>query len=350
MICGQDAARKYLRAFACLARIARASSARCSKFAWLLALLLPTAWQAALADAYPSRPIRIVVGYPPGGSGDFIARTMSAELARRLGQSIVIDNRPGAGTNIASEMVAKSAPDGYTLLLGNNSSHGINKALYQKLGFDPERDFAPITKVSSSPLVISVHPSVRANSLRELIALAKGAPGQLNFASSGNGSPPHLAGVLFNSLTGVDIVHVPFKGGAPAVLSTLAGQTQVIFGTPPVVLPHIRAGKLRALATTTRTRSPVVPDVPSATESGLPNYEVLFWFGLFAPKATPAPVLQQLFKTTVAVLATQQIKESFAREGVKAQPSPSPEAFRAAIRAEAPFWQRLVASSGASVD
>ena len=317
--------------------------------AWVLCLLL-VVWEPGFADSYPSKPIRIVVGYPPGGSGDFVARTISIELAKRLGQPIVIDSRPGAGTNIASEIVARAAPDGYTLLLGHNGSHGINKALYKKLSFDPDKDFVPITKVSSSPLIITVHPSVGVDSLKELIANVKAQPGKLNFASSGNGSAPHLAGVLFNSLTGVDMVHVPFRGGAPAVLSTLAGDTQVIFGTPPVVLPHIRAGKLRALATTTKARSLVVAGVPSAAEAGLPNYEVVFWTGLFAPRGTPTPVVKKLFEAIVAVLGTPQIKERFAHEGVEAQPSQSPEAFQAAIRQEAPFWEGLVVSSGATID
>jgi tripartite-type tricarboxylate transporter receptor subunit TctC len=316
----------------------------------LVCIALCVSGAARAAEPFPAKPIRLLVGFPPGGSADFVARPLGEALAQELGKPIIIDNRPGAGTNIASEIVAQAAPDGYTLLLGHNSSHGINQALYKQLNFDPERDFIPIGKIASFPLVIAVSPSLQVNSLRELIAKAKAEPGKLNFASSGNGSPPHLAGVLFNTLVGVDLVHVPFKGGAPAVLSILAGDTQVIFGTPPVVMPHISAGKLKGLATTTQTRSKVLPEFPSAAEAGVPGYDVEFWYGMFAPKNTPQDVVSKLFAALSKVLNRAQLKAQFQKEGVEAQSSVSPQAFAEFIKRERPRWEKLVKDSGASVD
>ncbi len=319
-------------------------------FARLLAVCL-LSWALPLAaQNYPSKPIRVILGYPPGGSADFIARTIMADLAHELGQTLVIDNRPGAGTNISSEMVAQAAPDGYTLLLGNNSSHGINKALYKKLSFDPSKDFIPITRVGRMPLVIAVNPSLGIRSLQDLITLVKSKPGALNFASSGNGSPNHLAGVLFNTLTGGDLVHVPYKGGAPSATATVAGDTQVMFGTPPVVMSYLQSGRLISLSTTTKERSPILPTLPSAAEAGLRNFDVDTWFGLFAPKGTPTAIVTRLFDATIKVLGKPDVKKRLAAGGVEAKPSASPAAFDSALREESPFWEKLVKQSGATVD
>jgi len=241
----------------------------------LLSLILAGVCAQAPAQTYPSKPIRLVVGFAPGGAADFVARAISEPLSKALGQAIVVENRAGAGSSIAADYVAKSAPDGYTMLIASPSSISVNPALNSKLGYSL-RDFAPITKVSTSPLLITAYPGLGVNSIKELIAVAKKSPGKLNYSSSGNGSAPHLAGVLFGQLAGVDMVHVPFKGGGPSVQSVLAGDTQVTFATPPSVLPLVHSGRLRALAVTSRKSTPLVPGVPGMEEAGLPDYEISF--------------------------------------------------------------------------
>src|SRR5512140_28323 len=251
------------------------------------------------AQTYPSKPIRLVVGFAPGGAADFVARAISEPLSKALGQPIVVENRAGAGSSIAADYVAKSAPDGYTMLIASPSSISVNPALNSKLGYSLH-DFAPITKVSTSPLLITAYPGLGVNSIKELIALAKKSPGKLNYASSGNGSAPHLAGVLFSRIAGVELMHVPFKGGGPAVQSVLAGDTQVTFATPPSVLPLVQAGRLRAIAVTSRTRSPLVPELPGMAEAGLPEYEMSFWYGFFVPAGTKPEIIKKLFDATVS--------------------------------------------------
>ena len=321
-----------------------------SLFGRFVAFVLILGTSTVLAQGYPTKPIRLVIGYPPGGSADFIARSISVELGRELGQPLIIDNRPGAGTNIASELVAQAAPDGYTLLLGNSSSHGINKALFKKLNFDPDQDFIPISRLGLMPMIVAVNAQIGIRTLRELMARAKAHPGTLNFASSGNGSPNHLAGVMFNTLTGADLVHIPYKGGAPSATATIAGDTQVIFGTPAVVLPHIQAGTLIALSTTTPQKSPVLPGVPGATEAGLNNFDIISWHGLFAPARTPPAVIARLHQAVAKVLQQPEVRKRLAAGGVDGQPSASPEAFAASIKAETPTWEKLVRQSGATVD
>src|SRR5580765_7174318 len=240
-----------------------------------------------LAQPYPARSIRLVVGFAPGGAADLVARTLQEPLQRSLGQPIVVDNRPGAGSSIAAEQVAKSAADGYTLLIASPSSILVNPLLSPNNPFDPLKDLAPVSKVTSSPLVVAVNPALGVASLRELIELAKKNPGKLNYATSGNGSAPHMAAVLFRRVAGIDIVHVPFKGGAPSVQSVLAGDTQLAFATPPSVLPLVQAGRLRALATTSRRSTPLLPGVPGMEDAGLPGYEISFWYGFFVPTGTP---------------------------------------------------------------
>jgi len=290
------------------------------------------------------------VPYPPAGSADYIVRSIMAEMQRELGQPLIIDNRPGGGTNVGSELVAQATPDGYTLLLGNTSSHGINRVLFRKLNFDPDKDFIPISRLGISPMIVGVSASTGIRSLNELIARAKAQPGVLNFASSGNGSPNHLAGVLFNTLTGGNLVHIPYKGGAPSALALVSGEAQVIFGTPSVVLPHIQSGRIVALSTTTPQSSPVLPGVPGAAQAGLPGFEVMSWHGLFAPAGTPAPVIAKLHRAILAVMGKAEVKRRLAAGGLDGEPSTSPEAFAAYIKSQSPMWERLVRQSGARVE
>src|SRR6185295_17680273 len=319
------------------------------KIATLAAALLVLACNA-LAQPYPSRSIRLVVGFAPGGAADFVSRTLQDPLARALGQPIVVDNRPGAGSSIAAEYVAKSAPDGYTVLIASPSSILVNPLLSPKNPFQPLKELAPVSKVSASPLVVAVNPAIGVTSLRELIEHAKKHPGKLNYASSGNGSAPHLAAVLFRSLAGVDIVHVPFKGGAPAVQSVLSGDTQLSFATPPSVLPLVNSGRLRALAVTSREPTPLVPGVPGMAQAGLPDYEISFWYGFFVPAGTPQEPIARLFAATSEALRAPSVAPTLAREGTEISRSTSPEDFAAFLAEDAKLWARLVRESGAKAD
>ncbi|MEK6244983.1 MAG: tripartite tricarboxylate transporter substrate binding protein [Pseudomonadota bacterium] len=314
--------------------------------------LLPTVGNA---QSYPAKPVKLVVGFAPGGAADFVSRTFQDPLSRELGQQIIVENRPGAGSSIAAEYVAKSAPDGYTMLIASPSSILVNPILSPKAGFDSKRDLVPVGKVTSSPLLVAAHASVGVGSLRELIAYAKKSPGKLNFGSSGNGSAPHLAGVLFMRVAGVDMVHVPFKGGAPAVQALLAGDIQLSFATPPSVLPHVQSGKnpggrLLALAVTSRERTPLVPGVPGMAEAGLPDYEISFWYGFFFPAGTPKDIVKKMFDATTAVVASPAIGKALEKEGTEASSSKSPEDFAAFIAEDAKLWTRLVKDSGAKAD
>jgi tripartite-type tricarboxylate transporter receptor subunit TctC len=317
----------------------------CLLFAVLTAALLP------LAQAeWPERPVRLVVGFPPGGSGDFIARNLGEELNRLLGQQIIVDNRPGAGSNIASEIVARANPDGYTILLGGSFSHAVNPTLYKKLPFDPQRDFSPITKIANFATIIAVNPKLPVTTLRELIDKAKAEPGKLSYGSPGAGTPSHLAGVMLNIVAGTQIVHVPFKGGAPSLAATMSGEVPIIIATPPVALPQIRAGRLRALSLTTRKSSPIIPGIPGAEEAGLPGYDVGGWWGLWAPARSPDRVIDKLYDATLKAIAKPQIQERFAREGLEVDTSKSPRDFAAFIGREIPFWTKVVRESGATAD
>ena len=252
-----------------------------------LAILAPHAARAA--DAYPAKPVRFVVAFPPGGGTDIIARAIAQKLAERIAQQVVVDNRPGAGGNIGTDIVAKSAPDGYTMLMGSAGPLAINASLFGKMPFDPIKDLAPVTLAASTPNVLVVHPSLRVATVKELIALAKARPGEINFASSGHGTPAHLAGELFNSMAGVKMVHVPYKGAAPALADLLGGQVQLMFSTMPPALPHVKDGKLRALAVTSAKRSPAAPDLPTLDEIALPGFEANTWHGVVVPAARRQP-------------------------------------------------------------
>jgi tripartite-type tricarboxylate transporter receptor subunit TctC len=291
-----------------------------------------------------------VVGFAPGGAADFVARTLAEPLGRSLGQPLVIDNKPGAGSSIAAEFVAKSAPDGYTMLIASPSSILVNPLINKQSGFEPMKDLVPVDRVSSSPLVVAVNPGLGVSSLRELINRAKQNPGKLNFATSGNGSAPHLAAVLFQKIAGIEMVHVPYKGGGPAVQSVLSGDTQLSFATPPSVLPLVQAGRLRALAITSRNASPLVPGVPGMSQAGLPEYEISFWYGFFVPAGTPGAVIQRLYADTAQALRLPEVARAYATQGTETAGSSSPADFGAFLAEDAKLWTRLVKESGAKFD
>lgn len=305
------------------------------------------AW--AQSPAYPAKPIRLVVGFTPGGAADYVARAISESLARNLGQPIMVENRAGAGSSIAADMVAKSAPDGYTVLIASPSSISVNPALNPKLGYS-SRDLAPITKVTSSPLVIAANPDTGINSIQDLIAKARKSPRALNCATAGNGSAPHLGAALFSRVAGVEMTLVPFRGGAPAIQSVVAGDTQVTFGTPPSVLPMVQAGRLRGLAVSARERSPLFPGLPGMAEAGLPEYGIEFWYGLFAPAATPEPIVRKLFDAATLAMQQASVKAALAREGTEVDVSGSPEQFAAFLEKDARFWVKLVKDAGVKLD
>ena len=265
-------------------------------------MLAASGTSAWAADEYPSRPIRLVLGFSPGGSGDFIARAIADDVGRLLGQPIVIDNRPGAGSNIASEAVAHASPDGYTLLLGGSFSHSVNPALFAKLAFDPVKDFVPVTKVATLPTVFAVPQSLPVENLREFIAYARREGDKVVYASAGAGSPGHIAGGYFNQAAGLRMLHVPYKGSSEAVRALLSGEVQLTITSPPSIMPFVRAGRAKALALTTPGRSPLLPGVPGSDEAGLANFNLTGWYGVFAPAATPAAVVARLHAAFTRVL------------------------------------------------
>jgi tripartite-type tricarboxylate transporter receptor subunit TctC len=314
----------------------------------ILAALLMGSLSAQAQD-YPVKPIRLLVGFAPGGAADYVARAMSDSLGKALGQTIVVENRAGAGSSIAAEAAAKAAPDGYTILIASPSSISVNPALNAKLGYSA-RDLMPITKVTSSPLVIAVNPATGINSIQELIAKAKKSPDALNYATSGNGSAPHLGAALFVQLTGANMTHIPFRGGGPAIQSVIAGDTQLTFGTPPSVLPMVQAGRLRGLAVSTRERTALVPGVPGMAEAGLPEYSIEFWYGLFVPAGTPPAIAKKIFDATTTAMQQPSVKASLAREGTDVALSQSPEQFGAFLNEDAKFWVKLVKTAGVKLD
>ena len=318
-------------------------------FTTLLAALLLCLAGTAQAQAWPNKPIRLVIGFAPGGAADFVARTIADPLGRVLGQAVTVDNRAGAGSSLAADFVAKAPPDGYTLLIASPSSISVNPALNPKLSYSA-KDLLPVTRVTASPLVLAVNPGSGINSLQELIAAAKAKPGVLNYTSSGNGSAPHLGAAHFSKVAGVEMVHIPYKGGAPAIQAVIAGDAQLTFGTPPSVLPMVQAGRLKALAVTTPGRSPLVPDVPGTAEAGLPAYSMSFWYGFFVPVGTPPEVMKKLFEATQQVMQRPEVKAALAREGTEVAMSKSPEDFAAFLTDDNRFWARLVKDVGIKAD
>jgi tripartite-type tricarboxylate transporter receptor subunit TctC len=314
-----------------------------------LAVLLAVCASGAWAQAYPTRPIRLVVPFPAGGTTDILAREVGQRLSVTLGQPVVIDNRPGAAGNIGTELAARSAPDGYTLLMCTVNTHAINPNLYAKLPYDHVKDFAPVILVAGVPNVLEVTPALPVNSVADLIKLAKEKPGQINFASSGSGTSIHLSGELFKTMAGVDMTHVPYKGSAPAITDLMGGQVQVMFDNLPSSLQQIKAGKLRAIAVTSAKRAPALPDVPTIAESGLPGFEATSWFGIVAPAGTPPAIIARINADIDQWLQSPDVKEKLLAQGAIAAGG-TPEQFAAHIRSETEKWAKVVKASGAKVD
>jgi tripartite-type tricarboxylate transporter receptor subunit TctC len=311
----------------------------------LLAVLVLFAATAA-AQNYPNRPIRLIVGYPPGGSGDFTTRLIADELSKDLGVTVIVENRPGAGGSIASEFVARSAPDGYTLL--NQGNHAINKNLYKSLSYD-QKDFSPVCRVAVGTTILVVNNDTPFRTLKDLVAYAKANPEKLFNASAGVGSAPHLAAAAFEVAAGIKVTTVQFKGGGPASQSLIAGDTQLMFATSPTVTGFIKGNRMRPLVVSMRKGSPSIPGIPGSEEAGVP-FESTFWFGLYAPAGTPAEIVRRLHAAAAKGLAKPEIRERIAQQGMDASPSASPEAFAAEIAAEAPLIAEAIRASGAKVE
>jgi tripartite-type tricarboxylate transporter receptor subunit TctC len=319
---------------------------------FVVGILIPglvlTAWGAsnsALAQAWPSKTMRIVIAQAPGSATDVISRVVGNQLAEALGQPIVIDARPGAGGVLGTEVAARSAPDGYTLFMGNNSTHGSNPAVYAKLPYDAVKDFAPVSFVASVPYVLVVDPALPVKSVQEFIAYAKARPGKLNYASAGNGSTHHFCGELFKSMTGVDMQHIPYKGSGPGIAGLLGGEVSMMFANVADIGSQIKAGKVRALAVTAQKRAATLPDVPTMAEAGLPDFVVTSWFGLLVPAGTPVPIVARLNAETVKVLGKAEVKATLAQQGLEVAPG-TPEQFAAHIKSEIARFTQIAKGAG----
>ena len=310
--------------------------------AFALALIAPLAW----AQDYPTKPIKLITPYPPGGPTDVLARVVSPKLAERLGQPVVIDNKPGASGMIGADQVAKAAPDGYTLL-ANASIHVINPSLYKDPPYDAIKDFAPVSLIAEVPLVLVVNPKLGVKTVKELIAKAKGKP--LNFASSGNGSAPHLAGEGFKIATGADMMHIPYKGSGPAITDLIGGQVDLMFDSLPSSMPYIKSGRIVAIAVSTKKRSSALPDVPTVAESGVPGFDVSTWYGIWAPAATPPAIVKKVSSEVAAVVRMPDVKARLHELGAEPVGN-TPEEFTAYNRSELAKWAKIVKDSGAKVD
>lgn len=303
----------------------------------------------AAAAEYPLKPVRIVVGFPPGGFVDLTARLVAGPLGAALGQQMVVENRGGAGGIVGTEIVARAAPDGYTLTVGSAGTHAVNQSLYRKLPYNVLRDFQPVARLADAPSILAVHPSFPARSVKELIGLARARPGQVMYASAGSGTSTHLAAALFEHLARVKLVHVPYKGGGPAIVDVVAGQVPVTFGTSASVSPHTKSGRLRGLAVTGGQRSASLPDLPTIAESGVPGYEMLNWLGLFAPAGTPRAVVEKLSGEAVRVVRSPEVRDRLNAAG--AEPSPLPmEVFAPFVKSEVEKWAKVVAATGMTAD
>jgi tripartite-type tricarboxylate transporter receptor subunit TctC len=315
----------------------------------LLIAAFVAAGEAAAAEAYPAKPIRLVIPFAPGGTTDILGRVIGERLTAQLGQQIVVENRGGAGGNIAAEAVARSAPDGYTLFLGSMGTQAMNGAIYPKLAFDPIRDFAPITRLVNSANLLVVHPSTPVRSVKEVIQLAKARPGQLNYSTSGVGSFNHMSAELFQMMSGVRMVHIPYKSGGQALTAVLVGEAQILFQTIPAAVPFIESGKLRALAVCASDRHPLFPKLPTASESGLPGFEISTWYGILAPAATPADLVARLNAALVEVVKAPVTQKRLADLGLDPATN-TPQEFAALIRADAIKWAKVVKAANIRAD
>lgn len=320
---------------------------RCARVAfigmWSAAASMTPGFVAA--QAYPAKPVRIVIGFPPGGPVDTVARIIAPRMSDALGQQVIVDNRPGAAAIIAAELVAKAPADGYTLMLVTSSVLTVHPHLYPKMSFSPTKDYTPISIVATAPLVLAVHPSLPVRSIKDLIAMAKARPGVLNYASSGAGGAPHLAGELFKSLAKVDITHIPYKGVAPALTDVIGGQVSILFSNTVSVLPHALSGKLRALGVTTKKRAVAAPDIPTIAEAGVPEYETSTWQGLVAPAGTPQAIITRLHTEAVRVVKLDEVKDRLLRDGSEAVGN-SPQEFAELMKSETVRWARIVKEAG----
>ncbi len=321
----------------------------CNTVSIACALALALTGGATVAQTYPSKPIRIVSPFPPGGTSDILARAIGERLSKEWGQPVVTENRPGAAGNIASEYVARSSPDGHVLYINTVGTHAINPAIYPKLNFDPIKDFTAITNLVALPSLLCAHPSLPARNVRELIALARKHPGELSYSSAGSGSQPHLTAEMFKTMTGTDLLHVPYKGASPQMVALLGGEVAVTWATAPSGVPFVKAGKLRALGVSTARRMPALPEVPTIAEAGVPGYDAMGWNGLVGPAHMPPAVVQKVNAAVVKIFNTPQVRERFVALGAEPIPS-TPEAFASLMQAELPKWAKIVKASGARLD
>jgi len=313
--------------------------------ACLALTLIPAAGSAQ--QGYPTKPVRFVLPFPPGGGTDTLGRAIGQKLGESLAQTVVLDNRPGAGANIGAEIAARAVPDGYTLLM-TNIAHSINVTLYRKLNYDFLKDFAPVTRLASTPNILVVHPSVPAKSVKELIALAKAKPG-MNYASSGSGSAPHLAGELFKFMTGIQLTHIPYKGGGPATVALVAGEASTGVATMPSALPHVKSGRLRALAVSTAKRSAATPELPTIAEAGVPGYEFTTWYGVLVPTGTSKDIIARLNREFIKLLELPDVKERLAASGFEPETS-TPDEFAQYMRSEVAKWGKVVKAANLKVE
>ena len=311
--------------------------------AFLACTISGSAWPA---EAYPSKPVRFLVGFAPGGVNDLVARAVATPLGPRLGQQVIVENRPGAGGNVATQLVARAAPDGYMMLLGSVSSLGMSPALMKDVGFDPINDFAPVTQLAGVSALLAVHPTLPVRTVKEFVALAKKQPGAITTASPGTSSIAHLALELFMHTAGIKLLHVPYKGGGPAAVDALAGQVLSIMSISSTTAPHVQSGRLRGLGITSAKRSPILPNVPTIAESGYPGFEASGWLGLLVPTKTPPAIVERLYKETAAVLNTPAVREQLEKSGVDPTLSASPQAFHGYMKSELAKWTKLVKAAG----
>lgn len=305
--------------------------------------------RAAAADAYPVKPVRLVIGFAPGGYVDLASRLIAVPLGNALGQQVIVDNRSGAGGVVAAEIAAHAPPDGYTLTIGSIGTHAINQTLYKKLPYNVVRDFQPVARLSDAPNILAVHPSFPAKSVKELIAIAKARPGQIMYASAGAGTSTHIAAVLFEYLGNIKLVHVPYKGGGPAMIDVVAGQVPVTFATAASVSPHTKSGRLRGLGITGSRRSTLLPDLPTIAEGGLPGYEMINWLGLFAPAGTPRTTVDRLAAESLRIVQTPEVRERLNAQG--AEPSPlNTDEYTAFVKKEVDKWAKVVTATGMTTD